>query len=90
MDDQLFIILSETHQKNQEGRGNWVDQWDTLGDSVLVEVVAALAHGYILEGAANSSLRVGYSPKFVATAIYLVSLGSFLVFYSVLINFHLD
>ncbi|KIK57852.1 hypothetical protein GYMLUDRAFT_86474 [Collybiopsis luxurians FD-317 M1] len=55
-----------------EIQGNWVSEWRTLGDQGLVQVSAALAHGYILEGAANSSLQLGYSPKFVANAVYLI------------------
>lgn len=53
-------------------KGNWVPSWNTLGDEGLVQVSAALAHNYILEGAATESIRVGYSAKFVAYAVYLV------------------
>ncbi|KAF5379980.1 hypothetical protein D9757_010261 [Collybiopsis confluens] len=59
-------------KRNKEPVGNWIDEWDTMGDDALVAVTAALSHGYILEGAANTSTKVGFSPKFAATAVCLI------------------
>ncbi|KAE9392044.1 hypothetical protein BT96DRAFT_944956 [Gymnopus androsaceus JB14] len=53
--------------------GNWVPTWQTLGDQGLVNVTAALAHGYLLEGAAVDSLQLNYSARFVAYAVYIIS-----------------
>ncbi|KAJ3979457.1 hypothetical protein F5890DRAFT_1558706 [Lentinula detonsa] len=53
--------------------GNWVPSWETLGDVGLIWVTAAMAQSYILEGPSTESLQIGYSPKFVAYAVYLLT-----------------
>ncbi|KAF9062704.1 hypothetical protein BDP27DRAFT_1451615 [Rhodocollybia butyracea] len=53
--------------------GNWVPEWNTFGDEGLVQVTAALARNYHLEAAPTNSMRGGYSPRFVASAAYLIS-----------------
>ncbi|KAJ3871121.1 hypothetical protein F5051DRAFT_434108, partial [Lentinula edodes] len=52
---------------------DWIETWQTLGDSGLIKVTAALAHGYLLEGSATQALYSGYSPRIVAAAVYLLS-----------------
>ncbi|KAF5387475.1 hypothetical protein D9757_007821 [Collybiopsis confluens] len=65
-------FLRGPNAEDQEPIGNWVAEWTTLGDDALVAVVVALGHNFIFEGAANTPLALNYSPKFVATAVYLI------------------
>ncbi|KAF5387477.1 hypothetical protein D9757_007801 [Collybiopsis confluens] len=69
-----FLLRAKPYlrgEEAQEAQGNWTSSWDTLGDEGLVQVTAALTHGFALEEPENNSLQIGYSPRFVASAIYL-------------------
>ncbi|KAF5359978.1 hypothetical protein D9757_012151 [Collybiopsis confluens] len=69
-----FLLRAKPYLRGedaQEAQGNWTSSWDTLGDEGLVQVTAALTHGFELEEPENNSLQIGYSPRFVASAIYL-------------------
>ncbi|KAK7433753.1 hypothetical protein VKT23_020580 [Stygiomarasmius scandens] len=68
------LIRSKPFLRNPMRPGEeWTKSWDTLGDQCTVKVTAALAHGYMLEDPKDISLRMGYSARIVACAVYCIA-----------------